>query len=155
MDKPKTELTDGNVVTEDHRELKSNGQQKGYVVLTKEELAKGFIRPVRDTYVHVGIQPKHPLRDLTQEEKGRYGIHYGKDAQYEEYPEDEGAVVGRIWTQKQLSGGCGNTTTMSQAIAETYARDPKFYGATFCHYCNEHLPVSEFVWRGTIYRVGS
>jgi len=41
---------------------------------------------------------------------------------------------------------CGEITTMGHAIAETYARDPKFYGATFCVYCSRHLPVSEFRW---------
>lgn len=44
---------------------------------------------------------------------------------------------------------CGAVTTMSQAIAETYARDPHFYGATYCCSCRKHLPVGEhgeFVW---------
>lgn len=41
---------------------------------------------------------------------------------------------------------CGTTTTMSFPIAETYARDPYFYNATFCVYCNVHLPLSEFAW---------
>lgn len=45
-------LTDGSPVTEDHRELLPNGQQKGYVVLSAEERAKGFVRPVRRSYVH-------------------------------------------------------------------------------------------------------
>lgn len=47
-------LTDGSPVPADgsHRELKENGQQKGYVVLSKEERAKGFVRPVRRSYVH-------------------------------------------------------------------------------------------------------
>lgn len=49
---PKTTLTDGSPITPDHRELKDNGQQKGYVVLSSEERAKGFVRPVRDSYVH-------------------------------------------------------------------------------------------------------
>ncbi len=30
---------------------------------------------------------------------------------------------------------CGTVTTMNQAIAETYARDPKFYGSTYCVHC--------------------
>lgn len=51
---PKTTLTDGSPVTEDHRELKADGQQKGYVVLSDEERAKGFVRPVRQKYRHVG-----------------------------------------------------------------------------------------------------
>jgi hypothetical protein len=44
---------------------------------------------------------------------------------------------------------CGSVTTMGTALAETYARDPKFYGATFCCACGSHLPVGEhgeFVW---------
>ena len=46
---------------------------------------------------------------------------------------------------------CGSVTTMSQDIAETYARDPSFYGATFCVRCRTHLPVGasgDFVWIG-------
>ena len=41
---------------------------------------------------------------------------------------------------------CHSTTTMNLAIAETYARDPKFYGATYCVKCQKHLPVAEFRW---------
>jgi hypothetical protein len=51
-DKPKITLTDGSPVTPDHRELKENGQQKGYIVLSEEERAKGFVRPYRDSYIH-------------------------------------------------------------------------------------------------------
>lgn len=51
--KAKTTLTDGSPVTPDHRELDPiSGQQKGYVVLAEEERAKGFVRPVRRSYVH-------------------------------------------------------------------------------------------------------
>jgi hypothetical protein len=35
---------------------------------------------------------------------------------------------------------------MAREIAETYARDPKFYGATWCMACRTHLPVEEFIW---------
>lgn len=52
MENPKTTLTDGSPVTPDHRELKENGQQKGYVVLSEEERMKGFVRPVRQSYKH-------------------------------------------------------------------------------------------------------
>ena len=41
---------------------------------------------------------------------------------------------------------CGSTTTMGRKIAETYARDPYFYGATFCVRCNVHRPLAEFTW---------
>lgn len=54
-----------------------------------------------------------------------------------------------------LHSTCGGVTTMSQAIAETYARDPGFYGATYCVVCAKHLPVSEFTWDGTDEQVGS
>jgi hypothetical protein len=44
---------------------------------------------------------------------------------------------------------------MGPAIAETYAREPKYYGSTFCCGCRTHLPVAEFLWDGTNERVGS
>lgn len=70
-------------------------QAEVYLVLSEEERAKGFVRPLRYTYIH----------------------------------------------QK-----CGVTTRMGQALSETYARDPKFYGATYCVGCQMHSPVSEFNW---------
>lgn len=93
-------LVSGEKVPEDrsHTELKSNGQQKDYVVLCNTERAKGFVRPYRDTYRH-----------LT----------------------------------------CGKTTTMSQAIAETYSIAPDFYSGTFCSHCKGHYPIGpngEFKW---------
>lgn len=66
VDRTQKTLTDGSPVTDGHTELKPNGQQKGYVVLSAEERARGFVRPVRLGYVHVGIPgPKYSLRDLT------------------------------------------------------------------------------------------
>ncbi len=97
-------LTDGSPITDDHRELKPNGQQKGYVVLSEAERAKGFVRPVRRTYTHKT---------------------------------------------------CGCDTTMGEAIAETYARDPGFYSGTFCVACGVHRPLDQFVWKGTDEQVGS
>lgn len=79
-------------------------QNEAYLVLSPEEIAKGYVRPVRDAYVHLK---------------------------------------------------CGTETTMPPAIAQTYARDPKFYGATYCCRCCMHLSVNEFVWSGTNERVGS
>ncbi len=78
--------------------IKPDGQQVDYLILSQEERDKGFVRPLRDTYVH---------------EK------------------------------------CGSATTMGNDIAETYARNPEFYGATFCVSCKTHFPVGaegEFVW---------
>lgn len=48
-------LTDGNPVPEDrsHTEIDpTTGMQRGYVCLTPEERAKGFVKPVRRTYLH-------------------------------------------------------------------------------------------------------
>ena len=93
--KPDTCLTDGSQITPDHLDIKPNGQQKGYVVLCPEEREKGFVRPVRCSYIHTK---------------------------------------------------CGSLTTMAQSLGETYARDPKFYGGTFCCGCHAHFPVAEFTW---------
>ena|SRR5688500_15951561 len=82
-------------------------QAEAYLVLSDEERAQGFVRPVRRTYVHKT---------------------------------------------------CGAETTMAQAIAETYARDPRFYGATYCCVCRMHRPVGEsgeFVWANDGSQVGS
>lgn len=125
---------------------RGDGQQKGYVALSEEERRKGFVRPVRRSYVHVGSRPKYPTRDLTPEETGRYaGAGYVK---FEAYP-PEGISLGRYWTAAQLASGCGTTTSMSQPLAETYARQPDFYGGTFCAHCRTHFNVGEngeFVW---------
>lgn len=48
-------LTDGSPVPQDrsHTEIDpTTGQQRGYVVLTPEERAKGFVKPVRRSYLH-------------------------------------------------------------------------------------------------------
>ena|SRR5690349_2949183 len=79
-------------------------QAEAYLVLSEEERAKGFVRPLRRSYQH---------------------------------------------------DTCGAVTTMSVGIAETYARRPDFYGATYCTTCQRHAPVAEFRWDGTGERVGS
>lgn len=86
-------------------------QAEVYLVLSDEERAKGFVRPVRRSYVH-----------------------------------------------DRALGGCGTVTTMGVALAETYARDPHFYGATYCCGCRMHRPVGaagEFYWTDTTDRVGT
>lgn len=80
------------------------GQHKKYLVLSEAERKKGFVRPLRRSYVHTK---------------------------------------------------CGAETRMGLALCETYARDPKFYGATFCVKCNTHLPVGEFRWAADNEVVGS
>lgn len=125
-----------------------------YLVLSEEERAKGFVRPYRDAYRHVGERPRYPTRDLTLEEQVGYGAHGERHIAYEIYPEDS-AIVGRYWTAEQLASGCGEITTMGVALSETYARDPKFYGATYCAHCSMHRPVAEFTWDADGQVVGS
>jgi hypothetical protein len=81
-----------------------DGQHLAYWVLSEEERAKGFVRPVRRSYKHLK---------------------------------------------------CGAVTTMGTALCETYARDPKYYGSTFCCACGSHFPVSEFRWTEDNEEVGS
>ena len=160
-ERPNVILTDGSPVTPDHTEInRTTGQQRGYVVLSAEERAKGFVRPLRLKYVHVGPPgPRFELRDLTDDEKVRYAeTGYVK---FEVYPESESPRTGRFWTQEDLDSigkGCGAVTVMHRSIAETYARDPNFYGGTFCVGCRTHLAIGEhgeFVWEGTNDRVGT
>lgn len=137
-----------------------DGQLADHYVLCESERAKGFVEPVRDAYLHVGTPgPTYPLRDLTNEERERYGADVVK---YEPYPESERPALGRIWTQADLDKvgkGCGCRTTMPQSIAETYAREPGYYGSTFCCGCGAYFPVGargEFVWDdGGNQRVGT
>jgi hypothetical protein len=104
VDRSSRVLTDGSPETPDHREIdKSTGMQKAYIVLSPEERAKGFVRPVRQTYTHTV---------------------------------------------------CHIDTHMGLALAETYARDPKFYDGTFCVHCRSHFPLDQFVWQGTDEQVG-
>jgi hypothetical protein len=92
------------------RTIKGDGQQEAYLVLSDEERSKGFVRPVRQSYIHVA---------------------------------------------------CGTSTRMGLAIAETYARDPKFYGGTFCVNCGKHFPLNNpdgsaaFLWDPDGSAVGS
>lgn len=140
------------------------GQHDGYIVLCADERAKGFVRPYRDLYRHVGPRgPKYALRDLSERQQSLFGGNGyvgfepyppGSTEWYDNAGEDG---PGRFWTQEQLDAvgkGCGTVTTMGRALSETYARDPKFYGQTFCCNCNRHLPVDEFVWADG-QRVGS
>lgn len=94
--------------------VEPSGMQKSYLVLSEEERAKGFVRPVRQTYVH----------------------HYMLD----------GSQLPTVLTSLKGVGGCGAATRMGLALSETYARDPKFYGATYCVGCKTHLPVKQFHW---------
>lgn len=142
---------------------KSEGQNNCYLVLSKEELEKGFVRPYRDSYVHVGRKvenEKGKIISLEEANENCESCHetFNKENGYVgflEYSDPKSSAIGHylkqdeflaIKNQKSHIGGCGALTKMGSAIAETYARDPKFYGSTFCTGCNKHLPVEEFVW---------
>lgn len=141
-------------------DTETTAQHGAYLVLSEAERAEGFMRPVRRWYIHVGPPgPGGEIRDLTEEEEDRWG---GNDyVKYEPYDEGRGdsMALGRFWTQAQLDAvdnGCGAATKMSLELAETYARQPAFYGATYCVTCSKHLPVAEFIWDDeTKQRVGS
>lgn len=121
-------------------------QNEVYLILSEEERAKGFVRPVRYSYKHVGSTPKYPLRDLTEEEHKQYD-RFGY-VKYEEYPKsEESSVIGCFWTQKDLDKkACFTVTTMGRELSETWATKVSFYGATYCYSCQKHLPVREFIW---------
>jgi hypothetical protein len=87
--------------------IEPSGQHSQYWVLCDDERQKGFVRPVRRTYVHVGV-----------------GGH----------------------EHRLVRPGCGVATTMGLALCETYARDPGYYGSTYCCGCGAHFPVAEFKW---------
>lgn len=136
-------------------------QNDVYLVLSEEERAKGFVRPVRSAYVHVGTPgPTYPLQDITADQREMWKDDPDPFVKFEPYPKGHPAE-GRYWTQADLDAvgkGCGTLTTMGRALAETYARNPHFYGATYCCGCQMHRPVGkrgEFVWEHTTERVGT
>ena len=61
----------------------------------------------------------------------------------------------RPYREVYLHTTCGTETRMGRAIAETYARNPKFYGGTYCVACRMHRPLTEFVWTTDGSAVGS
>lgn len=99
------------------------------MVLSAEERAKGFVRPVRLSYVHVGAPAPKNLRDLTDEERELCGY-----VKYEAYGEDRAPISGRYRKRADLdriSNGCGRVTTMARSIAETYAEPWFLTGMVF------------------------
>ena len=141
----------------------SNGQHEAYWVLSEEDRAKGFVRPVRRSYLHVGravcgkIKPPSSgqlsgVIHVCSDTPGHSGECWHQTIGVSQ-PEAAKAE------QTQLLGGCGTKTTMGQALAETYARDPSYYGATFCCHCGNHPRVGEygeFIWDdGSGERVGT
>jgi len=49
----------------------------------------------------------------------------------------------RTYRDSYIHKKCGGLTKMGRALSETYARDPYFYGATFCVHCGEHFPLQD------------
>lgn len=117
------------------------GMQDVYLVLSEEERAKGFVRPVYREYRHVGRKPYC----------GKPADHYpdGVDPQGERWlccMHDDTTDTCKGWMMEKNTWGCGAITKMGLALCETYAAQPGFYSHTFCASCNKHLPVSEFCW---------
>ena len=53
---------------------------------------------------------------------------------------------------------CGTETRMPLACAETYAKNPNYYGSTFCCACKDYFPVGangEFIWTDDKTKVGT
>ncbi len=71
----------------------------------------------------------------------------GMHGDYYVLPDEERAKgFVRPYRDEYLHSTCGTVTTMGRKLSETYARDPKYYGATFCCGCRTHFPVSQFTW---------
>lgn len=159
-DEPKMCTTSGEPVDKVRAEQTAAvGQHKSYIVLCESERAKGFVRPYRDRYQHVGrsicakLLPTNDKRlggprdicDMPNEHEGECGATFRTVDQQ---------THAELWSSHRI-GGCGGVTTMGLALSETYARDPTFYGATFCVQCNVHRPVNEFNWSRDDTQVGS
>src|SRR5579859_32786 len=89
-------------------------QAEVYLVLSEEERAKGFVRPLYRCYRHVGVRPQGPVRKLTEHERGLYAKH--DYVCFEPNTDPESPALGRFWTKEQLESGCGTVTTMGLAL---------------------------------------
>lgn len=68
------------------------------------------------------------------------------DGQYERHPSDLSGEIVRPYREKYIHDTCGVLTRMPAVCAETYQRNPKYYGTTFCCGCGDYFPVAEFKW---------
>ena len=95
--------------------------------------------PVPADYSHTEIEPETGMQKgyivLTPEERSKGFIR----------------PVRRAY--KHLK--CGQETRMALSIAETLARDPKFYSGGYCATCKTHFGNEEFVWPDDGTQVGT
>lgn len=98
-------------------------------------------------------KPRTTLTDGTQVYPEHSVINPNKGGQQNDYvvlaEEERAKGFVRPVRRSYKHEKCGGVTTMGQTIAETYARDPYFYGGTFCCHCGAHFnvgPKGEFVW---------
>lgn len=69
-----------------------------------------------------------------------------EDGQFENYPTtDEGDFVQSV-RDTYVHEECGTSTTMLGDLPESIARNPTYYGKTFCTTCGKHVPVEEVHW---------
>ena len=106
-----------------------------------------------------GQTPKHFDSPAPDPEVFDEGSHKGQHKDYWVLSESERAKgFVRPVRSAYRHAKCGTVTTMGRALAETYARDPHFYGSTFCVNCGSHFRVGadgEFTWAGTDEKVGT
>ena len=80
---------------------------------------------------------------------GQHGAYYVLP------PEERAKGFVRPLRMEYKHEACGEITRCPETVAETFAREPSYYGSTFCHACKGHFPVGEFIWQGTDERVGT
>ena len=57
--------------------IKDDGQQEAYLVLSQEEIDKGFVRPVRNTYIHIACGTSTTMGTVLSETIARDPKFYG------------------------------------------------------------------------------
>jgi hypothetical protein len=68
------------------------------------------------------------------------------DGQHERHPVNlEGEAVRPY--RDTYTHTCGVATKVPVGVAETYQKNPTFYGSTFCCGCREYYPIAQFKWK--------
>lgn len=140
-------------------QTETTGQHKDYIVLCDKKRAKGFVRPYRDKYIHSGrsicAKTRYVKPGMLGGPRDVCALPFDHEGECEGPTYNVTQAEQSRLLESHRKGGCGTETIMGRALSETYARDPSFYGATFCCQCNRHLPVGEFVWSADSETVGS